>query len=725
MEPTPPSPQTPVPGQPLVEYVRTNRQNVAIGLGALAVLFLAAAVFLAVRGFRTPPEPEKPAEKPAPTNPFDPEEPPELPKAAETPAQIQNQYHLGWIGCLMAFLIVATGAAWLQAGAPPAEEAKQRTEARVLILAVGGLLGAILIVFGLLYFYMWRESLAGWLSKGEVRESKWVLIPVLMMVLGAGMVFLAVQPARADERNNPRLRRVVYGSNLGLTVLLLLIVLAVTNVVFAMRVPNELDTTSSGFYGLADETRDLLKRLDPPVTVYAVVPEGGRRISDLRQFLTACEDASAGKVKVRFVNSTGNTRELAELTSRYTQLDLLLADRQRRGSGALVVAAAPDEKRHVVIPLQDLFPNAGTFAGESRLFKELTLLADNQVKPVVYITQGHGELSVSPGAQVAEAESGDRLRAYLEKNYLDVRALDLAGDNPVVPEDAAVVIVAGPREPFREAAVVALRKYMTTPRGSASEKGKLVVLAGAVPGVGGKGLRKTGLEGLLGEFNVRLGEQYVYAMPTEQSPSETAVLAGFTQDASRSRHPIMLTIVKAVGQIALPMEFAREVTVQPGNPALQGTFLLGSAGDTWVESELITLTGTKLEDFLIELSRNQKLRETKGYRRGGRSLAVTVSEGATPRVAVFGSSFMASDREARGLPPETAPLSYDVVGATVDWLREKPSVTAVEIKAKQYQEYRFPNSSAVSATRLVYLPLALGLLAVIGLGAGVWVIRRK
>jgi hypothetical protein len=723
MEPTPSSAQPPAPGQPLVEYVRTNRQNAAIGLAGLAVLLLAATVFLALKGFRTPPTPEKPADKPAPTNPLDPDEPPELSKTPETPAQVQNQYHLGWIGCLMAFLVAATAAAWLLAGPPPVGDTKQRTEARVLILAVGGLLGVLLVLYGGLYFYTWRESLTAWLSRGEVRESKWVLIPVLMMVLGAGLVFLAVQPARAEERNNPRLRRLVYGSNFGLTVLLLLIVLAVTNVVFAMRVPNELDTTASGFYSLSDETRDLVKRLDPPVTIYAVLPEAqrvGRGIGDVRQLLLACEDASAGKIKVKFVNSVGNARELADLAGRYPQLELTLADRRAGTAGAVVLTVAPDEKRHKVIPVPELFAGRNNFVGESVLFKELTLLADNQVKPVVYFTQSHGELSISPGGQVPPEENGGRLRDYLEKNYLDVRPLDLSGVKPAVPDDAAVVVVAGPRQPFAGPAVDALRAYATTARAD-GKKGKLLVLTGTVPGPGGKGVQKTGLEGLLGELNVRLGDRFLYTPPTEQHEEPVVIPATFTQEARVTRHPVATAISKAVNTIQMP--FAREVAALNANPALRGMALLASNSPTWLEEDPIRQA--QFNNVLLELAQKDTVRAAKQFRQSARPLGVLVTEGTTARAAVFGCAEFASDLAAEGLSPESAPITFDLIGVTIDWLRERPSVASVEIKAKQYQEYKFPEPSAVSATRLVYLPLALGLLAVVGLGVGVWVVRRK
>src|SRR5207302_10188656 len=107
--------------------------------------------------------------------------------------------------------------------------------ARVLVLAVGGLLGAFLILMGAWFFIRWSDSLVKWLDKNEIKEAKYALYPLLMVVLGGGLMVLAIQPARAEERNNTVIRRLVYGSNFGLTVLILFVVLIIANAVVAMR----------------------------------------------------------------------------------------------------------------------------------------------------------------------------------------------------------------------------------------------------------------------------------------------------------------------------------------------------------------------------------------------------------------------------------------------------------------------------------------------------------
>ena len=389
----------------------------------------------------------------------------------------------------------------------------------------------------------------------------------------------------------------------------------------------------------------------------------------------------------------------------------------------MVLTTGPDEKRHAVIPNSDFF-TAGrdgleAFSGEVRLFKELSLLADNQVKPIVYFTQSNGELNIIPEDQAPDDLKGTRLRAYLEKNYLEVRPLSFPLDNPTVPEDAAIVVVAGPQTPFSEAAVGRTAEIHQHAAATDGKKGKLLVLAGVVPGPAGKGVTKTGLEGLLGELNVRLGEKYVYTVPTQLNPDPFDIPARFANAILAENHPIARAIAAATPVVSLLRP--REVTPLSTTPGIQAKALLESADLTWLEDSRVKSAYAVFQ----QMRQNRDLVTSKNALARGRPLAAVVSEGATARAAVYGSTQFVSDLAARRYPPESAPYEFDLIGVTIDWLRERPSVAAVGIEAKKYREYTFPEPAAVDASRLLYLPLALGILTVIGLGAGVWVIRRK
>ncbi|AMV23888.1 ABC-type uncharacterized transport system [Gemmata sp. SH-PL17] len=700
MQPTPPAPvpSTPPPsaGLPIVEYVRTQRQNTGIVLATLAVVFLALAGYLGVKGFRKPPEPEP--DKPAAVNPLDPERP-EPPKGVALSKQ--NDYALGAIATLGAFLIAAVGGGWLVAALPKPTETQQRTEALTLILAVGGGFALVLIAAGGLFFYRWSESIVNWLEKNQEEEARYVLIPVLAVAFGAALGLAAVAPARAEERNNPSLRKLVYGSNLGITALVLLVTLIAANVVFAYRVSNKIDMTGSGFYAMSPQTEEYLRDLPEPIQVYAIIPDSGQReVNDLRDVLTRFQETSRNKLTIKFISPVSGTVDLTELKANYPPV--------QDGELGVLLTFPSDKKRFSFIPVNEFFTTESggrgdaprsVFTGEARLVKELLFLADNKQKPKVYFTQGTEELDLT--ARTDPERGATRLRAFLEKNYLDVQPLVLDGESPKVPDDCAVLVVADPQKPLGPKSVDAVRKYMT------ERKGKLVVLAGAtLPGPTVRKVSPTGLEPVLGQFNVGLSDKYLFALSADRRVPVTTPPVEFTQAAADAKNPI----VRLFRRLSLQMPFPREVTALTTAPGLTATPLLmtDTEGGAWLTDEFPA---------------NPNVRPGNAPVARRRTVGVVVTEGGTGRVAVFGNGLMVCDALAGQFGAESPP-AFDLLGATIDWLRDRPPVPQ-GVESKTYAVYALPGAKTIDGTRLKYVPVVFGLLVVASLGLGVWAIRRQ
>lgn len=739
-DPTPPAPPAsrPATAEPLVEFILNSRANAAYLLLGLAAAFLAATVWLAVRAER----PAAPAAPPPAVNPLDPEAPPPPPAELDTPKK--GDYRFGWIGTAVGFLITGGAGGALLAGLPKPTEAERRTYARRLILTVGGLLGAAVIVLGACFFYRWSESLTKWLDQGDRKEMQWVVIPLLMVVAGAGLVFAAVQPARSEERNNQGLRRLVYGANLGLTVLLLLVALVIGNVIAAIKVQNTLDTTETGFYTLSNATKATVAKLPEPVTAYVVFPDDGSRVvNDLRQLMYSTQEASGGKFTPRFVSPVTNKAELQQLEQKYKKL-------ASSGYGVLLTVGPEGASRQEFVSETDLVkveprPGGGqqaAFVGEAAIVQKLRFLADSEAKPVVYFTQGSGELALSPGEDDEGAGKGDRsagqLKSHLEVIGLDVRPLRLkagfkaggkADVKTEVPADATVVVVADPDAPLTDDGVKALRDYMTGPR-----KGRMVLLT--EPRAAGKDrkMAKTGLEGLMAELGVKLGDQFIYSFPIPQlqlwPKNSTVVFAG----GPAGEHPI----VQPFPQIQFPWGLTREVAsaAGPGGP-LQVTPLMTTGSrrrPTWLEEEELDNPIRAYQD-LVE---SDVLIQRKSASDRPRTVAAAVAEGGAPpnpmnphggggpqvpRLVVYANATMFSNAAPQvrggGTPP-----SYELLSASIDWLRDRPPI-APGVDTKVYTTYTFPAAETLNETRLIWLPLGLALFGVAGLGAGVWVIRRK
>jgi hypothetical protein len=719
MEPT--TPHAPPPaGQPLVEFVRTNRATAAYLLLGLAAVLLIGSAWLAYRGFRGA-RAEAAPETPLATTP-------DAPKPEITDLK-RGDFVVGWVASLTAFLATAAAGVWLLVGIPNPDPDRQRTDVRLLLLALGGAVGVALILAGLLYFYRWSDSLAKWLDKGEQREMRWVVLPLLMVVAGAGLILAAIQPARAEERHRPAVRKTVYWSNFALTVLLLGVGIVVANVLFALKVPNKLDATSTGFYALSDPTKAFLGTLDRPVTAYFIYPDvGDRATNDIRSLLESTEDAARGKFKKKFVSPVANKSEVDGLKAKFPKID--------RNALGILLTIGQDEARHAFIPVDALIKDervgaktVEAFDGENQLMRELRFLADNEQKPVVYFTQSNGEMSIGGGGgEAALGASAGMLKEFLGKNYYDVRPLTFPAENPTVPADALVVVVAEPATPLGEAAVGALRKYMTTPQPD-GRKGKLIVLAGASPGPENKGVARTGLEGLLAEFNVRLGDKFVYTFPIDGGDYRIATSAFTRASEGNPVHQALVQVVRAVN-----MPLAREVgpAAANPNPAYRAVPLLVTISPTWVEADRLV----NPQQAVNELLQSAAVRKQKELSDTPRPTAVVVSEaapapsmpgmppppGGSGRVAVFGSSLIVADDVARRA--RTSPVGFDMVAAAIDWLRDRPPL-ATGIESKKYEVYQFPAPDALDTTRLLFFPLGLTVLIVAGLGTALWVVRRR
>jgi hypothetical protein len=721
MQPTPePTPaaspsapaSAPVVADQLVEFVRADRQRAAYIMLGIGAVLLALCAWTAITAYKTPPAPpeKKKAEEQPPA-----EDELSKPKV-KNPSQ--EEYLVGALLAAAACLAAVGVGGWLLVSPPPQDEGRQRTDARTAILCAGGALGEILMLAGAVYFYLWDRSLSEWLDKGQDKQAKFVIAPLLAVGLGGLMMFLAVQPARAEERSNRTLRRLIYGANLQLSVLLLFVALIVLNIVVGSRLPNKLDVTQEGFYSLSEGSVEFLRKLPEPVKAYVILSSERRGAEDIRRLMQNAQDRSGGRFTAEFISPVSNVSKFQELKGKYPVVD--------SNELGVLLTVGEDEKRHSFIrddefiqtergPPMSQQPPTTTFVGESRLMREMLFLAEGDKKAVVYFTQSSGEMDID-GTSGGDGPTGRLLKEYLTRNYLDVRPLRFEGPAPKVPDDAAVVIVAEPRFTMPKEHVEALRQYMTEPRGT--KKGKLIVLVGAQFGPKNEVL-STGLEGLLLEFNTRLDNRLILSDPTPELPAAALTVAGFTDTAIKTaKNPVAVSLGKKTAFIG---ELWRPVApLAQGGPAYTAIPLLGTMPGrrSWLETQLPK--GSELPRILADVFTKPEVAGAKQLTGGSRSVGVAVSEGEAGRLVVVGNGFMVSDQMAQAAGGE--PDAFGLVGGSVDWLRDRPPLT-IQIDPKKYQVFKFPITA--DKFRGQWLPLLLAVVIVTGLGVSVWVMRRR
>lgn len=705
---------SPAPGHtdsPVVNFFMHNRIAAAWGLALIGLLSAGVGIYFLTqvwRGIKTSEQPEG--------------------EAAITEVQggiTRGEHLIGAVGGIMGAIAGLGMAAHLGLSLPKPTEAGRRSDARSAVLLAGGLFGLVLITVGGLLLYFWFDVLTKWLDERVPPKDAWKPIAaVLTFLCGAGLAFLAAQPARAEERHNPFLRRLVYSTNVILSVLLLLMVLIVGNVVAALKVPNKLDTTESGLhtFELSAPMKEYLQNLSQPVKAYTTITEDTNSITrDTRRMLNAAEEASNGNFTVRYLSPTLNKSDITTLRNKYPQVDFTVY--------GILLTTGEDEAQHVFISISDLYKQemargAGRdsepqleFIGESKLAKELLFLAENKTRAVVYFTTGHGEPEVTPappGADIRTTRrSATELKTALDKINIEVKPLAFDLKEPKVPDDASIVAIVEPKSAFSEAEAQALRTYLTTPRPN-GKPGKLILATSPFPNPDGKGVAPIGLEGLAAEFGIRLGMEYMLGQPSSQF-SYTEFFGAPTAQLVDSGNPIAI----ATSNMAVVLPNCREISdaLPPGGPRsvepLLGSF--PSNRITWFEPDPVVNPEQAFKELL---SSDEMIRRKRGSRRT-RLIAALVTEGEDGRMVVYGSGQAFLDPDRRN--PESNQQNVELFVATVNWLRDRPAVA--NIPAKNYGVYT-PNRTADSV-RLFWLPTGITLLGVLAMGLGVWVFRRK
>lgn len=720
--PIPPAESGPAP---VTDFVLANRAPVGWVLAAVGVVALFAGIWMFTKAFRPidgPPAAKSAAGETAPADPV------------RIAHPNKTEYLIGGGAAIAAaFVGLGIGASFV-AALPRPTLAERRRHARVTLLAAGGLIGGVLMATGFSLFIAWSKSVTDGVAGGKIAELVWVAGPILGILAGAGIALLACLPARAEERNNVILRRVIYGANVGLTGVLLVCLLVIGNVFAAVRVPNKLDTTESGFYSLelSETTKQYLAKIDQPVRLYTTIPEtapgeGGLYAKDTHRLLNAVAAANPAKIQVQFLSTTVNAAKISQLKGKYPQADL--------NDFGILVTAGDDEKRNGFVRFEEMFeqtPQGTQFKGESRIVRELLFLAEGDAKPVVYFTQTAGELPLTGGGRRSAAE----LSKALEKNNCVVKTLStadltdpakLVGGKPKIPDDAAIVVVADPTTPVPAGVAAALSAYMDAPRPN-GKKGKLVVLSSPRAKVGG-GLESTGLDEVLGKLNVRLGTKFLYNAPLRTGFGFDLAIVGVPEAFATADNPIGI----AYAGKTLPMPNCRLVESGPADrtAAFQAKDLFLTAADrpTWLEDEvpadpsdvyesLTTLSVRAGETRDQALGRVRAWQAAKSFAGASRPVAATVSEGETTRAVVFGSGDFFADETGRMFRGQ--PVQAELFATTIDWLRDRPAVAAVANKT--YGVYT-PNPKP-DTVRLLLLPGGLAVLFIVALGAGVWTLRR-
>jgi ABC-type uncharacterized transport system involved in gliding motility auxiliary subunit len=313
-------------------------------------------------------------------------------------------------------------------------------------------------------------------------------------------------------------------------------------------------------------------------------------------------------------------------------------------------------------------------------------------KKIVYFTEGFGEASLQDPQDPKGFASA---KLALEQENYEVKPLLLPSVEQV-PDDASVVVLAGPTRPLTEPAITALGAYLR--RG-----GRLLALVG--PRIGGEKLAP-----FLAEWGVKIGGDVI--IDREVRLFEGPRLGVVPLSRTYGTHPI----TQGFRDFTV---FPQTSSVEPaaeGKKGLSATSLVKTSESSWAEADVdgVFVRGVaNLDD---------------GDRKGPVSIAVAVTAnlkdlGLTPpegvteaRLVVFGTPLFIDNQQLA-----QSQLNGDLFLNAVGWLVGQEEL--VSIRSRSVRASRADLTPA-QAARVFYLSVFIIPQLLIALGIWVWWRRR-
>lgn len=274
-------------------------------------------------------------------------------------------------------------------------------------------------------FWLGPFLIAVGLTVGLVSE-QWGLIPLVFLIIGIVISGLGII-WQSYETNWWKRRSTQAGTNALVATLAVLAILGLINFL-GTRYHLRADLTEAQLFTLAPQSRELVRVLPQPVKVW--VFDINQNPQD-RELLENYQRQSS-KFKYEYIDPQARPG-LAEKfgVKDYGEVYLESGDKRQ-----LVQTVNENER-----------------LSEIRLTSRLQQLT-NSTTAKAYLLQGHGERQLSP----AKGAISQAVQALGDKSFT-TSPLNL-GETSKVPEDAAVVIVAGPKRGLFEGEVKALQEYL-------------------------------------------------------------------------------------------------------------------------------------------------------------------------------------------------------------------------------------------------------------------------
>ena len=397
---------------------------------------------------------------------------------------------------------------------------------------------ALFVASATLYFVALNFAAPYFAERGSAGDVDWAALAQWGWVLSllAGVVlYVFLELALLAQRRVPRpdARRIGRAAAAGVSLALLLLLLVSLNFIFA-RLPWQWNLAYFKTTRPSEATREVLESLSEPLEVAAFFAADSPLAPLMRSYF---HELTAGRAGGELL-----TVHLVDADLRPGMTEAFKA----RGNGWVVL------RKGEVTALIHLGETLERARNQLRKFDGTffsKLLEISAERLVVYMTVGHGERNEQPGGGRAAGRDFNQFRALLQARNLKVETLGLAeGLGDRIPDDAALVVVAGPQQPFLASELESLRRYLDSGgRLLAYLEPRLRPAAGRGAAAGGEGefaelLRDYGIE-----FDpvVQANDRYYGRRTYSRADHALLVTIGYQSHAS------MNTLRRAANQFPL------------------------------------------------------------------------------------------------------------------------------------------------------------------------------
>ena len=502
---------------------------------------------------------------------------------------------------------------------------------------------------------------------------------------------------RIDKKTG---KKVLSGSLFGAGVLLAIALFIIVNY-FGWKYHQRFDWTESRLYSLSEKTENVLAELDRDVEVVVFMSPGDEVFSAVSEQLARYE-AGTPRIRVRYVDPEKNLLEAQTLVDKYelSHLNVLVFD---SGDDRRIV----DGTELADYDYSGMQYGQGAqltgFKGEQVFTSTLLDLMESR-KPRILFTTGHGELSLDDQSP----EGMSLARELLGKDNFELEEWATIGQSRV-PPGTDLLVIAGPDSTFLEPELQVLRSYL-------AGGGRMLVLLDPTLATGG-GLVETGLESLLLEFGVQVGDDIVVD-PSNPLPffgAETLFVTSYSDHS----------IVRSLDQAQLPVvvALARSVGLAPEIQGYQMQELMRTTSDGWGETDIDNLEAVELDerDLLGPVPLAVAVEPSSEGAEGEQETLLDAESESTGaegqmRLVVVGDSDLATNTQLQNVPNAT------FLANALNWLVERE--TLVGIPPKQPEQVKLSLTST-QLSRLTWLVLIILPGLVILAGLTVYLRRRR